>query len=665
MRKPHLSACLAIFSVNAIICWPLFWVEYLDDFQSNEGFFIAVGKFLLDYWPHCRWFPWFNVGMPFENIYLPLVPAVVAGASIVTRCSPAHIFHFLAALAYCLGPVFLFLFAWRVSGRFAPSLLAAVLWSLFSLSALIPQIWHDMGSTWGSRRLQNIVFYGETPHNVALCLFPLAVLAFSHFLEKSNARRFALSVLAVAVVFTSNAFGIVVVSVSLVLLVFSLDHPGWRQLLLAGTVVVTAYLMICRVLPPSLIRLIRTNSQLVGGDYRAVLRTNILAVLFLLVMAALCVVAHRLPGAMLRFSVLFSAFFGGITVLAFWKNLGFLPQPRRYHLELEVGVCLLAAFALEPILRRLRPKAAAAALVVCLVLLGWFAAQDYRFARRLIHPVTITDTVPFQQARWIAAHFPGQRIFVAGQNQWWFNLFANNPQLGAGPEPSAPNWMQRVAVYTIYSGENAGDQDGPISIFWLKAFGCVAVTVPGPESRDYYHPIRNPAKFDGLLPLVWQAGGESIYQVKLRSTSLAHVIPASAVVSRQPIHGLDVGPVRAYVAALDDPTLPPAYLTWENPDRARISADLAPTQVVSVQLTHDPGWRAIVAGRPVPVRPDQLGMIVIEPGCTGHCDLVLEFTGGMERAVCFWLSTATGIILLGMLLWPAPGRVTEKGAPMN
>jgi hypothetical protein len=656
MRKLPLTACLAIFTLNAVICWPLFSIEYLDDFQSNEGFFIAFGKFMRDYWPHCGWVPWFNAGMPFEDIYLPLVPALVAVTSLVTHSSLAHIFHAIAALAYCLGPVFLFLFAWKVSGKLLPSLSSAVLWSLFSPSALIPQIWRDMGSTWGSRRLQNIVYYGETPHNVALCLLPLALFVFVRFLEKPAARRLALSVLAAAVVFTTNAFGIVGVSVSLVLLVLSGDDLGWRPLLSAGAVLATAYLLICRVFPPSLIRLIATNARLAAANSRPSLPAHVLAALFLLTIAALCWITRRLPGTMLRFSLLFTAFFGGITVLAFWKNLGFLPQPPRYHLEFEVGVCLLVAFALEPLLRRLSPRAATAAGLGCLVLLAWPAAQDFRFARRLIHPVTITRTVAYRQAHWIADHFPGQRVMVASENQWWFNLFADNPQLGAGPEPSAPNWMQRVAVYVIYSGENAGDQDGPISVFWLKAFGCAAVTVPGPTSQDHYHPIRNPAKFDALLPLVWREGGDSIYQVPLRSPSLAHVIPASAVVSRQPIHGLDIGPARAYVAALEDPAIPPAALTWENPQRARISADLAPSQVISVQVTYDPGWRATLAGRPVPVGADQLGMIIIEPHRTGHCDLILEFTPGFERTLCFGLGAVTALVVLALLLWPSPAN---------
>jgi hypothetical protein len=705
MPKPRLFLpSLALFSLNAFLSWPLFWIEYLDDLHSNEGSFIIFGKFLRDYWPHCLWFPWFNAGMPFENTYLPLVSFLVAAGSLIAHCSPAHAFHFLAALAYSLAPVFLFLLAHKESQRLTPSLLAAVLWSLFSPSMLFPKILEDLGTVFGLRRLQNIVFWGETPHNVALCLLPVALLLLSRFLDKSTPRRFALSVLAAAAVMITNAFGMVVISICALFLLLARKEHAWRTWLSVGTMLAAAYLLICRLFPPSLIHLVETNSQLVGGDYRLTSQTSILAGAFLLAMAALWAITLRLPTTMLRFAVLVSACFGGIVALAY-QNLSFIPQPHRYHLEWEVGLCLFVAFVLDPLLLRLRPnsglktatwpplphgrgsvsafkrvdaflsrarqqavfglfqhpaRAAVASAVIVLLSLSWVASKDYRYARSLIRPVAITQSIPYQQARWIDTHLPGQRVLIASEAAWWFNLFANNPQLGAGHEPSAPNWMQRAVVYFIYSGQNAGNQDGPLSVFWLKAYGCGAIVVTGPASYDHYHATRNPKKFDGLLPLVWRSGDDYIYQVPLRSTSLAHVIPASAIVARRPIHGLDISPVRPYVAALDDPTLPLAKLAWQNPDQARISASLSPGQVISVQVTYDPGWRATVSGKPVPVHSDQLGMIVIEANCSGPCEIDLEFTGGPERTACLVISLLTAIALAAMLLWPA--KVTSVTA---
>jgi len=595
--------------------------------------------------------------MPFEDTYLPLVAFGVALLSRVAHCSPAHAFHILAALAYSLAPAFLFVFAQQFSGRLAPSACAALLWSLFSPSAVFSQLRSDMGTPWGLRRLQNIVFYGETPHNVALCLLPLGLWLANRFLDRPSARRFALAALASGAVMLANAFGVVVVSVSLLMLFAARGSYSRGNFISICGILFVAYLEICRFLPPSLIGLMETNSQLVGGDYRFTFWSPMLGVSFVAVLIGLGIAVHRYCSPMVQFAALFAAGFGGITFLAL-HNINLLPQPGRYHIEMEAGVCLLAAFLAEPPierwLRRLPRKLAVSCALICIVALGWVAVQDHRFARHLIHRASL-DSPPFAEPRWVAANLPGERVLDATEGQWLFNLFADNPQLGAGHEPSAPNWMQRVAVYTIFSGVNAGDQDAAISILWLKAFGCGAIIVAGAESKDAYHAIARPDKFEGLLPLLWQDAGESIYRVPLRSTSLAHVIPKSAVVGRRPIHGLDVGPVRPYVAALENPAAQLANLTWRNPDEGRIISKMTPSDVLSIQVTYDPGWRASVNGKAVRVTADQLGFILIDPRCSGECAVDLVFSGGLERNMTLGISLTALAALLVMALG-RPGR---------
>ena len=320
-----------------------------------------------------------------------------------------------------------------------------------------------------------------------------------------------------------------------------------------------------------------------------------------------------------------------------------MPQPLRYHLELEPGLCLLAVFLLEPVTRRIPLKVGVA---IAILPLAWITVKDWRFARDLIHPVDIAHSLPFREASWIATNLPGQRVLDAAEGQYLFSLFADNPQMGAGHEPSSPNWVQHVAIYTIYTGQNAGAQDGPISVLWLKAFGCGAIVVPGRDSKDHYHAIANPDKFDGLLPLLWRESGDSIYQVPQRSASLAHVIPRSAVVTTRPQNGLDVGELGKYVDALESP----ASIVWESPEHATIAAKIDSSEVLSVQITYDPGWEARVDNRKVKVRADGLGFILIEPACSA-CSIDLEFTGGPERHVTLAVSVSALLGLLAMLFY--------------
>jgi hypothetical protein len=623
-----------LFALNAAICWPLFGIEYLDDFQTNEGSWIAFAKFLREYWPHVRWFPWFDGGMPFENTYLPGLTSIVALASMIAQCSPAHAFHFVVAVAYSLAPVSLFLFALGVSGRLAPSVWSGVMWSLMSPSLISPILLQEMGTPWGIRRLRDIVFWGDIPHNAAICLLPISLLLTWRYLEKPTARRFALAAFAAASVMLMNAFGLAVVLLSSVLLFATQRRLSWKMLAAVGGIHLSAYLVVCRFLPPSLIRLMETNAQWSGGDFRFSSKSVAIAAGFLAILIALWATTRRLSSPILQFAILFSACFGGIIFL------GFLPQPLRYHLELEPALCLLAVFLLEPLLRKVPLKAG---LALAALPLAWITFKDVRFARDLIHPVDIAHSLPFREARWIAENLPDQRILDAAEGQYLFNLFADNPQMSAGHEPSSPNWVQHVAIYTIYTGQGAGPLDGPISVLWLKAFGCGAIVVPGRESKDHYHAIANPDKFEGLLPLVWRESGDSIYQVQ-KSPSLAHVIPRSTVVTTRPQNGLDVTQLRLYVDALETQ----ASMVWENPDHAKIAARMDPSQVLSVQITYDPGWEARVEGRKVKVRADGLGLILIEPECS-DCSVDLEFTGGPERQVTLAVSIFTLAALLAML----------------
>jgi hypothetical protein len=160
----------------------------------------------------------------------------------------------------------------------------------------------------------------------------------------------------------------------------------------------------------------------------------------------------------------------------------------------------------------------------------------------------------------------------------------------------------------------------------------------------------HPHKFDGILPVLWHEEDDTIFRVPQRSMSLAHVIPDSAVVSRQPIHGLDIDPARAYVAALDNARLPLAALTWLSPSHGVVRTSMNREQVISVQETWMPGWVARVGGRAARVYGDKLGLIVIEPGCDGPCEVDLSFGVTTEGWICRILSaTVTLLALLALL----------------
>jgi hypothetical protein len=246
---------------------------------------------------------------------------------------------------------------------------------------------------------------------------------------------------------------------------------------------------------------------------------------------------------------------------------------------------------------------------------------------------------------------------VGGDSQYVFNVYSDNPQLAAGHEPTAPNFEQQIAVYGIYTGDGAGARDAAISILWLKAFGTTSISVPGPDTKEYYHPFRNAAKFDGVLPVLWHEDGDTIYGVPMRSRSLAHVIPPEAAVQRPPVNSIDIEELEAYVSALDNPALPLAEIQWGSPSHGTIRSRMSRSQAVSVQVSWNPAWRASSGGHRVPVRKDGLGLILIEPACDGDCTIDLSYGATFETWLCRALSA---LAVVALAVTSIPMRVNNR-----
>jgi len=214
-----------------------------------------------------------------------------------------------------------------------------------------------------------------------------------------------------------------------------------------------------------------------------------------------------------------------------------------------------------------------------------------------------------------------------------------------------PNPISWIVGYAVPSGDGAGTHDAEYSLLWMRAFGAHAVMLGGAQTRDSYRDWRQPMKFEGVLPKLWQSGDDRIYSIPSRTLSLAHVVPRAALVSKPPQNGLDIAALQTFVGALEDPTLPVTTWQWENRHAAWINATLAPGQLLHAQVTYTPGWHATVDNHPVPITPDGLGLITIDPHCQGNCQVKLDYDGGIEMQSIRVLSWVVRIALLGWILW--------------
>jgi hypothetical protein len=319
-------------------------------------------------------------------------------------------------------------------------------------------------------------------------------------------------------------------------------------------------------------------------------------------------------------------------------------------LDVDLVLPLAVVFAGASILDRVPPRVRFILAAAVFAGLGFQTVHSALYARDLIRPADVAGLSEYRIANWLDTHRPGERAFVAGSPTFLLNAFSDNPQLAGGHDQHTVNTFIPLVRYTIYSDMNAGGRGAEYSIFWLKAFGTHLISMPGPASDDpFWAGIAHPAKFDGVLPLLWRSSAGSIYQVP-GSNSLAHVIPTAAIVTRTPRHGLDTAPVEAYVAALDDPAYPPAAFRWHGLSEAEIETSVGPGQAVSVQVTYERGWEAWANGKPQRIFGDAIGQMAIQPDRAGPCRLLLRYTGGWEHRATRALSLAAMLVAL-TLAW--------------
>ena len=618
-----------LFAANAFVCHKLFFIEYLNQMASIEGSFIAISRYAMENYRDMTWWPLWFCGMPYQNVYGPVLHHLVAAVAMAARISPALAFHAAVAILYCLGPVTLFWMAYKLSDSLAVGWWAGLLYSVISPAAiLIPVVRADTGGAFFLRRLHNLIVWGEQPHVAVLTLAPVALLALDAALRTRRPLNYALSAAALACLALTNVTGSV--GFAMILLAYFLAGPpgAWRAALICTALIgMLAYGLAAPWIPPSTLRLISANSERSAGNYYPLTLGHVIYLCLVAAIASLLawLFAKWRLARFLRISLFLTLVSGAIVLPAYVTKSFVLPQPERFQLEFEMGCCAAAAYAIAKLGR-------APAIVPSLACVAGLI-YNHQHADVLIQPIEIRSTTEYKEAVWFDQNMGGRRVFAPGSVSFWMNIFTDTPQLGGCCDQGVPHWQERVALYVIYSGQNAGASDAEVSLLWLQAYGVHAISVSGPGSGEWYKPFANPRKFDGMLPVLWRDGGDVVYQVPQLSASLAHVIQEGQVIRRAPKHGLDIEPLRPYVTALDDPQIPIAAMKWTSRARATISADMRSGDLLSAQVAYHPGWHALVNGAERRIESDAIGMMVVHPECAGACVVDLVYDGGLEMKI--------------------------------
>jgi hypothetical protein len=612
--------------VNYWITGKLFRLEYSAFMGSIEAAYISLSTQIIQQWPHFDWFPLWYGGIPFQNAYPPLLHFLVAGWAKVAGVSMALSHHMVTAATYCLGPVSLFVLARVLGAGRMPAWAAALVYSTVSFSAwLLPSVRTDVGGFWHGRRFQALLVYGEGPHVTAMTLLPLAIVALHFALRR---RWIWTAPLALAAVVLSNWLGgfALAAAVFCYLVAFARDRHDWFRTVLIG---VWAYALAMPWIPPTTLEAIKLNAQRIGGDFRFGW-TNALGLAALLVVAVLA--ARWLKNPAVKFGAAFTVLMAGVTLIWEWAHFALVPQPMRYHLEMELALCLLLA-GLVP--------ARAWALLAAAVLCAYPAFTTRTWARSIIQPIEMTATSEYRVARWFDQHMPERRVMAPGSVSFWLNAFTATPQMAGGFDQGIVNQTQPGSHFQVLSGMGSGERKGPVAIGWLQMMGVDAVAVSQAGSTEVFKPFAHPTKFDGLLRELWREGGDVIYEVPRTSPSLARIVRADEL-PRGPIINEDLKWAEAYLHAINDPARPQPLTEWLDRSHLRVRATVAPGELVSILVTYHPGWRS-----PVPLEKDQLGQILLRPSAAGDQTIDLTFDGGAEMTAA---RLACGFALVAMLL---------------
>ena len=647
-RENALIVCCvaALIWLNLYWCREVFFLDHIGQMNSMHGFWMGLTRLAGDAWYKPTWWRYSYDGMPFEYTYAPLVPGLIAAISKVSGWPVGRAFGVVAGFVFCFGPVAMFLMAREITRRAGWSFIACITYCLFAPSQwLAPDQELAVRHLRDARRILLTFVWDDVPHELALALVCIAVLFLVRGLRSRKAGSFVWAGIAMAFALLANAFGAAAMLIVLLCLLVTWDT---RSLTKNATPVVlcalAAYLAMCPFLPPTLLAVISRNA---GNSVPTAWTWWSTAALAVIAggSVVLWFLSRHWKYWYLRFFLLLAWIYSSIPTLNQW-NLHFLPQSERYKVELEAWLVLFGVFVVAQFLHSATKAVRVAAAILLLIPAAAQVRSHRQFAKAMIRSSDVRETIEYQVADWLQANLPERRVFAPGTLGQWMNAFTSQQQLGGGSFPTIPSLPIQLPI-TGLTYLNQAEQVADWGTVWLTAFGVDAIVVPGPNSPEYWKPLfRVPEAFQGTMPLLWRERDTSIYSVPRRQGGLAHVISETAVIKNPPRDFFDLSQIRTYVAAIES-AQNLAEWHWIDDNHGRIQTSLNPGDVISLQITYHPGWKALAGGKAASITSDGLAQMVIHADCPGPCEVDLSYDGGWEGKLTRLLSVIT---ILGVAL---------------
>jgi hypothetical protein len=654
-RSSWVADCLILFLLATALIWPLYKVKYLNNWGSIDSTFIADARMLKESYPRPGWQPYWYCGTRWDYIYPPALRYGTAILSTVFPIIPARAYHMYTALLYCLGIVGVYLLARIGSGaRRWAWLAAAAVATLSPIFLFVPEVRNDAGALFHSpQRLNVLVRWGEGPHISALSMLGVALALSCSALRRWRPALLALSGVAAALVVSNNFYGATALALFFSVLTWSvwLARVDRRVWLRAAGIAAIAGGLTAFWLTPSYLRITTENLKYVAQPGKSWSYAVGLAFLALFAFVTWKWFRNRVD---IEYP-LFVA--GGLAFIALYvlgeRYLGFrvFGEPARLMPEFDLFFLLAAVELLRGLWRRVSSVIVHFAIAVFVA--GYFlGAGEY-----LTHAWKIyardgawKGRIEYRISEWMHANLPEARALATGSVRFWYNAWFDGAQFDGGSLQGLLNQTLALAQWELAAGDNA-----ELSILWLQATGVDVAIAHDKSSREIYHDFTNQHKFDSL-PVVWDSGeGDRIHRIPRRFPGIARVVETAKAAALRPVtpaHQLQ--DLRAYVDLVERGPDSPATSRLEGMSSLRVRARVAEGQSVLVMESYDPYWHASSSGRPLPIRKDVLGFMLIDAPPGDH-DLRLVFETPLENWVGRVLTALTSLVCL-RLLWRGKRR---------
>ena len=602
-RAKLLGDSAAVLLAAALLTAPLWRIEYLRNWGSIDSTFIADARFLKEHAPHPAWQPLWYCGTRFDFIYPPALRYSTALVSALAGVSTARAYHIYTALLYALGAMGIYLLVRASGGGRLHGWTAAVAALSVSPSFLFLRAFREDSLLHMPQRLNVLLQWGEGPHTSALAVLPFALACCWIAIGRGRPLWIALSALGCALVAAHNFYGAVALALLFPLLAWSLwiTHLDRRMWLRAAGIAAAASALTAVWLTPAYVRLTLANLALVSRPGTAWSRWLALAAAAVFVLLSARLARGRKHCAWRVFVFGAAACFALQVIGGYYFGFRAAGEPHRFVPELDLALILLAVELLRD---RTRPAALALAAALA-------AGSPY-----LAHAWRVFDAEPDYRARveyrvpeWMARSLPGTRTFVTGSLRLWYNAWFDGEQVGGGSEQGLINPTLALAQWQI-----TRDREPGRDILWLQAVGADVVVVPQPQSEEIFHEFAAPQKFQGRLDVLHDDGrGAIVYRVPRRFPAHARVVDARiAALPPIPVSDDDRAQLAAYVAFVENGPDRAVEMQWEGVEAIRLRAGLHAGELLLVEESYDPLWRAWAGGRPLPIRKDAAGFMLVE-----------------------------------------------------